>query len=63
MGFFEDHIEDGSVVIVATMCLCRLQSRGTGEDPGIQVSDDVDLKHSADHLSNLQISRHVLRCF
>lgn len=50
MGFSEVHVEDVSIIIVAAMCFCRLQSRGTGEDHGTQVSDDVDVKYSTSHL-------------
>lgn len=50
--------KDVFLTIVASLCFCRLQFRGTNEDYGIQVSDDMNLKHSVDHL----IFRYLGKC-
>lgn len=43
---FEVRVGDVSLI----MYFCRFYLRATGKDHGIQVRDNVDLKHSRDHL-------------
>ena len=45
MGLFEAQQKDVFLSLAASLCFCRLQFRGTSEDYGIQVSDDLNLKH------------------